>query len=434
MRRLLVWLHRWIGLAMTPFLVFVALTGSVIAFQAELDHWLNADLFTVPIRDAPMLDLFTLREKAEALVPQANVDLVFLRQPPGESFQASISAKTDPATGKPYNLPFDQLFLNPYTGEWIGIRRASESSLGRRGIIAFIYRLHRSLAAPESIESYCVRTLGVVALAWTIDCFVAFFLTLPLRLSAAHSRSTRHSWWSRWKPAWLVRWSGGSYRLHFDIHRAFGLWTWAMLFVFAWSGVAFDLSDVYKPVMGAFFDMTLPEAGNLSDLDKPLESPTIAWRDAHSRGRELMQEAGIREGFTILSEQQLYFDRAKGAYMYLIRSSRDLSRRGDAIVVFDANTGAMKGLTAASTVSTGALVTQWLFSLHMALVFGLPMQIFVCAMGFVITALSVTGVYVWWKKRAARWGRRESGVTPTWNQSKTKSNEQTSAISNTPSV
>jgi len=30
----------------------------------------------------------------------------------------------------------------------------------------------------------------------------------------------------------------------------------------------------------------------------------------------------------------------------------------------------------------------------MAQVFGLPMQIFVCIMGLVITALSVTGVYI----------------------------------------
>jgi len=30
------------------------------------------------------------------------------------------------------------------------------------------------------------------------------------------------------------------------------------------------------------------------------------------------------------------------------------------------------------------------------------MQVFVCIMGLVITALSVTGVYIWWKKRRAQ--------------------------------
>ncbi|MEF3365109.1 PepSY domain-containing protein [Methylocystis sp. 9N] len=33
--------------------------------------------------------------------------------------------------------------------------------------------------------------------------------------------------------------------------------------------------------------------------------------------------------------------------------------------------------------------------------FGLPYKIFVCAVGFVVAMLSVTGIYIWWKKRAA---------------------------------
>jgi len=32
----------------------------------------------------------------------------------------------------------------------------------------------------------------------------------------------------------------------------------------------------------------------------------------------------------------------------------------------------------------------------------LPYRIFVCGLGLVIVMLSVTGVYIWWKKRQAR--------------------------------
>jgi uncharacterized iron-regulated membrane protein len=38
----------------------------------------------------------------------------------------------------------------------------------------------------------------------------------------------------------------------------------------------------------------------------------------------------------------------------------------------------------------------------MARVFGVPYQIFVFVLGLLITMLSVTGVYIWWKKRRAR--------------------------------
>jgi uncharacterized iron-regulated membrane protein len=43
----------------------------------------------------------------------------------------------------------------------------------------------------------------------------------------------------------------------------------------------------------------------------------------------------------------------------------------------------------------GQIISRWLDWLHMAQVFGLPMQIFVCIMGLVITTLSVTGDTIW---------------------------------------
>jgi uncharacterized iron-regulated membrane protein len=410
MRHYLVLVHRWVGLAMTAFLVVVALTGSVIAFQEELDHWLNTDLFRVAVRDAPELDPFTLREKAEASEPRAAADFIRLGRRPGDAFVVFVAPKADPATGRPFELPFNEMFLDPYTGERIGVRERGEVSLGRRSIVSFLYRLHYALALPESIVVYGVTTLGIVALAWTIDCFVAFYLTFPLKISAVRSGAARRSWWSRWRPAWLVRWSGGFYRLNFDIHRAFGLWTWAMLFVFAWSGVAFNLASVYRPVMGVVFDMG-DMARDETPLEKPLENPALGFRAAYDRAREAIAKAATENGFSVEGERAFGINRAVGQYVYVVRSSKDWSKGGGVNVTIDANDGSVKRLIAPGGEATGETITMWLVWLHMAAVFGLPMQIFVCAMGFVITALCVTGVYIWWKKRAARSARprRESG-------------------------
>jgi uncharacterized iron-regulated membrane protein len=48
------------------------------------------------------------------------------------------------------------------------------------------------------------------------------------------------------------------------------------------------------------------------------------------------------------------------------------------------------------------VITYWFAQLHTAAVLGVPMKLFVCAMGLVIATLAVTGVYIWWRKRAAR--------------------------------
>lgn len=45
------------------------------------------------------------------------------------------------------------------------------------------------------------------------------------------------------------------YKLNFDLYRAGGLWLWVMLFVLAWSSVAFNLKVVYYPVMQTVFTL-----------------------------------------------------------------------------------------------------------------------------------------------------------------------------------
>jgi len=92
-------------------------------------------------------------------------------------------------------------------------------------------------------------------------------------------------------------------------------------------------------------------------------------------------------------------DREHGVYYFTVKSSEDWGRSGGTSVLFDANTGALKRFDMPGTEASGDAVTRWLVWLHTARVFGLPMQIFVCIMGLIITALSVTGVVIWLRKR-----------------------------------
>lgn len=397
-RHFWVLLHRYAGLAMTLFLVIVGLTGSVLAFYHELDRWLNPELLTVAVRDAPMLDPFVLHDRAEALELHARVDQILLRQIPGEAYSAFLEPKIDPASGQPYELPATEMALDPYTGDKLGERTFGEVSLARANILSFLYRLHYSLALPPSTGGLGATILGVVALVWTLDCFIGFYLTLPRwRRNSTAGDLNQRSWLVRWRPAWLVKWR----RLNFDLHRAGGLWVWPMLFVLAWSSVALNLNQVYTPVMKLAFDMREPMT-DMPRLDKPLEAPTLGWREAYGRGRELLAASGAKYGFSIASEQALILDRVHGVYFYMARNSEDWSKGGGTNVAFDANTGELKSLSGPGIDNAGQVVSRWLYWLHMAQVFGLPMQIFVCAMGILIVMLSITGVTIWLRKRRAR--------------------------------
>jgi uncharacterized iron-regulated membrane protein len=44
-RQSAVLIHRWLGLTMASFLLLAGLTGAILAWNEELDHWLNPELF-----------------------------------------------------------------------------------------------------------------------------------------------------------------------------------------------------------------------------------------------------------------------------------------------------------------------------------------------------------------------------------------------------
>ncbi|ARN83890.1 PepSY-associated TM helix domain-containing protein [Methylocystis bryophila] len=422
-RQLFVFIHRWAGLAMTVFLVIVALTGSVLAFREELDVWLNPELLTVAKRDTPVLDGFTLREKAAALYPDSSFDYVQLPIQPDRS--VAFSHKPGMKPGDNMMEKVVNFYLDPYTGEMLGERPGwSGPTLERKNLMSFLYRLHFSLALPwswsfgeNSVGGY---VLGVTALFWTIDCFIAFYLTFPLRLRSTGDVSRpAKSWWSRWKPAWLIKTNAGAYRINFDIHRAFGLWTWAMLFVFAWSSVGFNLGEVYKPTMQLLFGsrgQTMSAPAPEPAPIKRVGTPALDFREAYARGSALLHAEAGRRQLAIEQEQALSLDRDSGVYTLSARSSGDFIKSWMTYVSFDADSGDLREASFPGDLSknTGDEITSWLIWLHMAAVFGLAMQILVCVMGLVITALCITGVYIWWKKRRARIKSRRdpAGASP----------------------
>jgi len=409
-----VWLHRWAGLVMALFLIIAALTGSLLAFYDDLDHAISPHLFQVEPRGEPLSPL-QLRERAQSLVPDdASVNWVYLDRKPDESAMFFYEGPViDRDSGKHKEYENNTLFLDPYTGEELGRRYWGAISQGMVNLMPFIYKLHYTLAIPGQVGLWL---FGIIAIIWTLDCFVGFYLTLPARRrnGSGNGRSDGESgngngngngrgFWQRWKPAWKIKWNGSPYRINFDLHRAGGLWLWAMLFVFAWSAVGLNLGNqVYKPVMGLFFEIKDPWQ-EIPLLEADRYDPEIGWAQALETGRRYMQQESERHGFAIEREDALGYDPHRGMYRYRVHSDRDISSEwGQTQVFFDGNSGERVYTLLPSGQAAGNTVTNWLFALHMAAVFGLPYRIFVCVLGLLVTMLTVTGVVIWWRKRRAR--------------------------------
>jgi uncharacterized iron-regulated membrane protein len=377
-------LHRYVGLALAGFLILLGLTGSVIAFKRDLDKLVNAQLFAELPTGEQSLRLAELAERAEALVAPEGRVIYFTVEPDQAAF-VIFPAATDSASPLTYN----RLFLDPATGRELGRRREGDISQGMINLIPFIYYLHRELAAGP----WGAWFLGVLALAWTLDCVLAVYLTLP--------RGWRN-FWRRWTPSWRIKRCAHWFRLNFDLHRAGSLWLWPVLFMFAWSSVMLDLHSVYKPVTAALFDTT--DFAAILAATHPNPHPKIDWRQAEDIGATLMADLAARDHFEIGAPDGFGYLPEQGVYLYDVHSSRDVWWHGwNTGIWLDGDTGDLRMFMPTTGAHLGDTVSAWLRGLHFGDVHDfLLYRIFDCLMGLVLAILSGTGVYVWLRKHAAR--------------------------------
>ncbi|NYZ16502.1 PepSY domain-containing protein [Azospirillum sp. RWY-5-1] len=399
-------LHRWFGLGAAVFLFIAGATGAVISWDHELDDLLNPHLTHVA-GTGQALPSLELARRVEERDPRVRATFIPLAVEPGESLSLFVWPRVDPATGRLFEPGYNQVFLDPATGEELGRREWGAAwPITTETFISFLYKLHYSLHIPEiaGIDDWGLWFMGIVAAGWTIDCFVGAYLTLPARRRRGEGEVPR-GWWRRWAPAWKIRTDGSAYRINFDIHRAFGLWTWAMLFILAFT--AFTLAyyrEVFMPAMQLVSSVTPSpfDTRTPTPLHEPME-PGIDFPGIIGRAQAEAARRGWEEPVG-----SVFFSPNYGLYGVNFHHPGDdhgAAGVGPARLYFDSTDGRYLGDRQPWVGTMADLFVQAQFPLHSGRILGVPGRILVSLMGVVVAALSVTGVVIWARKRRARLSR-----------------------------
>ena len=427
MRSTFVLVHRYAGLLIAAFLFISGVTGAIISWDHELDDLLNPHLMEAK-GEGPRLDPLEVAKQVEARDPRVTVTFVPLDPAPGESLGLGVAPVVDPATGKLHEPGYNEVFLDPATGQELGKREwGGVWPITRENLVSFLYVLHYSLHIPEmwGTDRVGLWLLGGIAIIWTLDCFVGFYLTLPARRRAREARANAEvtddeavpvgetrTWMQRWRPAWAVRWKGGATKLNFDLHRAFSLWTWALLFILAFTAFSLNLySEVFYPVMSKIsqvtpspFDTRAP-----TPLNEPIPA-RIGFAEIIDRARAEGQVRGWKE-----PAGSVFYTPNYGIYgisFFKPGDDHGAAGVGPPLLYFDGNDGRLLGTRQPWKGTAADLFVQAQFPLHSGRILGLAGRILISAMGLVVALLSITGVVIWAKKRNSllRKKRRESPV------------------------
>lgn len=391
LRPWLVRLHRWFGLGAALFLAIAGLTGAVIAWDHEIDAWLNPGFYrSAAVAHQRILSGAELADIIMQRHPDLHVRYVSQAAEPGHSNIMFVDP-ADPARPLGYN----QIAVNPYSGDIQARRIWGALQIDRLHLLPFVYRLHYSLHLPEMGGfDTGIWLMGLTGIVWSLDCFIALWLAFP------------H--WRQWRKSLAFRWQSGSYKLVFDLHRSGGVWLWGLLLVLALTSVSMNLNaQVMRPLVNWFSPLT-PRIAEQRAL--PSFPANTAQPLSMGRAVALAQAEAARRGWSLpvggifwMTAQQAY-----GVGFFSPGQDHGQGPFGNSWLYLDALSGEVVGAEIAGQGSTGDLFMQTQFPLHSGRILGTGGRVLVSVLGLAVFGFSLTGFWIWFKKRTGRKFMRRS--------------------------
>ena len=387
-RFVLTLLHRWLGLASALFLCVAGLTGAIISWDHELDGWLNPS-FYVATTDGPRRPVLDLVRQFEATHPQARVTYMPLTLLAGEALSLSIEPRIDNQTGQAYALDYNQVALDPVTGQTQAQRQWGDTTMTRANLLPFLYKLHYSLHLPETggLETGMLL-MGLIAMVWVLDTLIALWLAFPN--------------WANWRHSLTLRWRAGGHRLTFDLHRSGGVWIFLLVLMMAITSVAMNLNrEVMRPLVSVVSTLSPSPFASRTPLDlTQAKEPRLSLPQVLAQAQQQAKERGWTQepgGMSVSSRYGLF-----GVGFFPPGKGHGDGGLGNPWLYFDAQTGELCGVDIPGTGSAGDIWMQAMFPLHSGRILGTAGRVMISALGLAIAMLSITGVLVWARKRRAR--------------------------------
>lgn len=354
LRRTLVTLHMIAGLAVALLVVVLGLTGSIMAFEEEIDHATHPHLFYVDPQGRAAMPLTALTARLSSSLP-GPVVAYGMGVTPDLSYYLATSGGT--------------VFVNQYTGEILGTRDGPTW-------LNEVHQMHLRLLAGET---------GKTIMSWSGLVMVLLAL------------SGLYLWWPVKRVS--IDLAAGERRVWFDAHNAVGVVSFAFLLVLAFTGTIIGFERVTTPLLYRATG-SRPYAGNVPVRPVP-DGRVIPPEEAvAAAARALPGAVPITVNVTA----------GRGPYRVALRYPEDLTPGGRSRVFVDPHTGAVLQAESSRTTAAGTRLVILNRAVHTGDLFGMPTKILMSLASLAAVAQAVTGTVMWWKRPRRAAARRVSAA------------------------
>jgi uncharacterized iron-regulated membrane protein len=341
-RRLILKLHLWLAMIAGAFMVILGISGSVIAFEPELDRLLHPGLSRV----TPGGTTLSLVEIGEAASKKY-----------GEPVVAYLpSSSPDVPTG--VILSRGVVSVNQYTGEVLGLRTRGQTLLG------FMRALHVRLATGD-IGRNILRWSTVVML---ISLASGLYLWWPRKRIRI-----RGPWWSR------LFWS--------DQHNSFGIFSLVPLLLLTATGIVIGFEDEVSSLLDKMYGTNPVHSSQTPPRSEPSQAtPELTPDQAIAIARAQLPGA---------LPYRLQMPRYGGLYVVSLAYSDNRIAAGRNSISLDPRNGRIVAVNLSASLIPRERFMATNEAIHTGSILGMPTRIIAALASILLPLQVVSGLLIW---------------------------------------
>lgn len=368
-------LHRWLGVGLGLWFVLVGLSGSLLVWREAIDAWLNPQWFQARAA-GPALDAERIAEMARTTHALGRIERV--RPPPASGGVYRLQIRAAASRVESGRI---EAFIDPADGALLGVRSLEAWRLEPAHAMRLLYEFHRNLLLGEPGSNF-VGTAGLLMMTSVLSGAV---LAWP---------RTRE----RLRRLLAVSWRANAARVALDLHRAGGVLIGAVLLLSTLTGFTLVYLNYVREAVGL--------------LSRVEPFPVLPWRPADGSEPLTLAEQAARIGSTWPGHRIVELrlsERGLTGTLFWLRAEGDVHAMGDTIAWLHPVTGELLAERSPRTRSAGESLMHWLLPLHVGSAFGTAGLVAMAIGGLLPLLLTVTGLWVWWRKRGAEQAAQQAG-------------------------
>jgi len=346
-------LHRYIGLVVGIVLIVIGLTGSLLVFQEEIDHFLVERQFGQVVPQQQRASVESIINTVKTTYSDRSDFKLFSIDtlPENSTYTVQLRATDDRRT---------EVFVDPYSGKILGDRQWENTLIG------ITFKLHYALLAGRMGEII----VGIIALLLLVLSITGIVLWPGLR---------------KLRSGFKIKWQAHPKRVNFDIHKVAGIVTAVFLGFTAFTGFCWNFYDVAKP---AIYAATLSP-----QPPEPVSQPIAGQSPLGLTEILKTADAALPGGVTTYINLPT---KPEEAFIVYKKQPQELNKYGDSAIYLDQYSGKILWLQNGLEPSLGDRVLNSFTPLHYGTFWGLPSRILYLFVGLAPLILSITGYVMWW--------------------------------------